>query len=194
MEPENIYIIGDFDLLCSGKIAKKPNVITVNADNTFVLKDKTEKKYGELTTQGLWFYRGDAVYETDVDFSQNGRYFLSLKGMKGIFAVVYSDEKKIGYIVSENDRVELTDYMKIGTNKIRIELKGSNRNLMGPHHHITGEPCFVGPSTFSGIAGFEDFISPEINTGDNTYTDSYSFVPFGIEEVILTVEQGVVTE
>lgn len=194
VEPENIYIIGDFDLLCSGKIAKKPNVITVNADNTFVLKDKTEKKYGELTTQGLWFYRGDAVYETDVDFSQNGRYFLSLKGMKGIFAVVYSDEKKIGYIVSENDRVELTDYMKIGTNKIRIELKGSNRNLMGPHHHITGEPCFVGPSTFSGIAGFEDFISPEINTGDNTYTDSYSFVPFGIEEVILTVEQGVVTE
>ena len=111
--------------------------------------------------------------------------------MKGIFAVVYSGEQKIGYIISENEKLELTDYVKNGINKIRIELRGSNRNLMGPHHHITGEPRFVGPHTFLGVVGFEDFITPEIRSGDTTYTDSYSFVPFGIERVILTIIQSI---
>ncbi len=196
VEPENIYIIGDFDVQCNGNVAKKPNAITVTPanDNTFVLVDRKTKKQSELTSQGLWFYRGDAVYETEVNYERDGRYFISLSGMNGVFAIVYSENNKLGYIVSKEDKVELTDCLEQGINKIRIELKGSNRNLMGPHHHITCEPIFVGPSTFSGIAGFEDFVTPEIKCGDNTYTDDYSFVPFGIGKVILTVEQGAVTE
>ena len=192
IEPENIYITGDFDVECKGEIFAKPNAIIVKPEktHTFILKNKTEKIHSELTKQGLWFYRGDAAFETEFEYADKERAFISLEGMKGIFAVVYSGEQKIGYIISENEKMELTDYVKNGINKIRIELRGSNRNLMGPHHHITGEPRFVGPHTFLGVAGFEDFITPEINSGDNTYTDSYSFVPFGIERVILTITKA----
>ena len=191
VEPENVYILGDFDVECNGSVSVKPNVITVTqkTPHTFVLKDRKEKLFSGLTEQGLWFYRGNAVYETNVDYKEDGRYLLSINGMKGVFATIYNDEKKLGYIVCEGDRLDITTYLNKGPNKIRIELNGSNRNLFGPFHHIKGEPIFVGPSTFSGIAGFEDFVSPEIKEGMNTYTDSYSFVPFGIKKVVLTVEQ-----
>ena len=191
VEPENIYILGDFDVECNGSVLVKPNVITVDSkiSHIFVLKNKKEKVYSGLTEQGLWFYRGNAVYETDVNYTENGRYLLSLVGIKGVFATIYNGDNKLGYIVCETDKLDITPYLNKGINKIRIELAGSNRNLFGPFHHIKGEPIFVGPSTFSGIAGFEDFVSPEIKLGMNTYTDSYSFVPFGIKKVVLTVEQ-----
>lgn len=189
VEPENIYIVGDFDVVCTGKISENPNYITVKPKNndTFILKDKTRKYHGELTGQGLWFYRGDAVYDVDIEYRNNGRYYLSVEDLKGVFAAVCMGERELGCLVCPDDRVDLTDYLSYGDNKLRIELRGSNRNLLGPHHHITGEPNFVGPDTFVGVYGFEDFITPEVS-GGSTYTDNYSFVPFGIGKIVLTIE------
>ena len=85
--------------------------------------------------------------------------------------------------------MDITKYLKFGKNRVSVRLYGSNRNLMGPHHHITGEPHFVGPSTFRGIKGFEDFVTPEIRS-ENTYTDHYSFVPFGLSKIRLTIEKA----
>ena len=42
----------------------------------------------------------------------------------------------------------------------------------------------VGPNTFAGKVGFEDFVSPEV-TGDSSWTDSYSFIPFGCDGICL---------
>lgn len=45
-------------------------------------------------------------------------------------------------------KVDLSKHLKIGDNKIRLDLVVSNRNLLGPHHHQMEEPMFVGPHTF----------------------------------------------
>ena len=77
-----------------------------------------------------------------------------------------------------NKFIDISDLLDIGDNCIEFLLLGSNRNLMGPHHHINGEVSMIGPSTFSGIKGFEDFVSPNI-IGSDTWTDSYNFIAFG---------------
>ena len=45
-------------------------------------------------------------------------------------------------------KVDLSDYLKIGENKVKINLVVSNRNLLGPHHFVKEEPPAVGPFTF----------------------------------------------
>ena len=192
VEPENIYLIGDFDVVCHGKVSVNPEVITVTPQkngNTFVLTNASPKKIDELTKQGMWFYRGDVLYGAEINYAEDGRYYISSLDLKGVLATVLIDNTEVGKIFSDYDRLDITKYLKFGKNRVSVRLYGSNRNLMGPHHHITGEPHFVGPSTFRGIKGFEDFVTPEIRS-ENTYTDNYSFVPFGISKIRLTIEKA----
>ena len=66
-----------------------------------------------------------------------------------------------------------------GENQVEVLLLGTNRNLLGPHHHMKGENNYVGPNTFKGIYGYEDkIVNPDI-TQETTWTQRYSFVPFG---------------
>ena len=76
--------------------------------------------------------------------------------------------------------VDISETVKAGNNTVKITLLGSNRNAFGPHHHICGENFFVGPSTFKGEKGFEDFVSAQI-TDNCTRKGSYSFIPFGTD-------------
>lgn len=191
VEPENIYLLGDFDLVCEGTVSAKPHAISVSkADNRelFVLTDSSKKKCGDMTGQNLWFYRGNVSYDTEVFYEGVGRYMISLPDMKGIFAEAYLDNRKIATILSVCDQCDITPYLKEGWNRVTIILHGSNRNLLGPHHHIMEEQNFVGPSTYSGVKGWEDFVSPELEE-QNTYTDNYAFVPFGIGTCMLTIEE-----
>ena len=44
---------------------------------------------------------------------------------------------------------------------------------------MKGENNYVGPNTFKGIYGYEDkIVNPDI-TQETTWTQRYSFVPFG---------------
>ena len=81
--------------------------------------------------------------------------------------------------------VHITEYVIEGENTITIELFASNRNLLGPHHHIGGELFSVGPDSFSGKWSWvekkseTETTTPQISQ-QNYWQDDYCFVKFGL--------------
>ena len=67
-------------------------------------------------------------------------------------------------------KVDLSPYLKIGKNTIKIDLIVSNRNLLGPHHQILEEPPSIGPSSFERLKTWK-------KDGSSPFClDRYSFV------------------
>ena len=78
--------------------------------------------------------------------------------------------KEAGLVFWPPYKVEITSLLKEGENLLEIELTGSLRNLLGPHHHSKGELLSVGPQSF---------------VDEVHWVDGYNFVPFGLNEVKL---------
>lgn len=174
VEPESVYIRGDFDV--------------VRKEGSFVLQDGTPKRPGDLTTQGMYFYRGNCRYEGEIIYDGVKSVTLLLDDMRAIGAKVIVNDLFAGFIFAK-EGVELTPYLKDGQNRIVVELLGHNRNLLGPHHHIHEKLYFVGPNSFDGTWGFADFVSPDIAVGSSTWTEAYSFAPFGVGQIIIKEER-----
>lgn len=183
VEPESIYLRGDFDVDSGAEIGYNGKTYMLH-HTTFQLVRPTTKKVGELTCQGLWFYRGNVEYVFKIQKSEKYRQVLQLKTVEAP-CVEWQIGEHTGVQFSADGRIDLTDYLKTGENKVVIRLIGSNRNLLGPHHHKLGTCKLVGPSTFLGTYGWEDFVNQEIPFGEQTWTDDYSFVRFGLKDVYL---------
>ena len=76
--------------------------------------------------------------------------------------------------------------MRDGENEVRVTIYSSNRNLLGPFHHRSGDSVLTGNSTFRGKKGFEDTILYN-HYAENTYDERYHFVKFGLGGVIAEV-------
>ncbi len=179
VEVENIYIGGRFDVE-TGEITRSANCLM--AKNTaFCLIPRRPKCHDELTTQGLPFYRGRVRYTFSVMKSED-RVLLCLERIHGVLCDVAVNGRWVASLPFPPYETELTDWLSEGENTVSVLLYGSNRNLLGPHHHVKGEPNFVGPSTFKGRKGFEDFVSADI-AKEHTWQEDYALVPFGLEKI-----------
>jgi hypothetical protein len=138
---------------------------------------------GDLTRQGLWFYRGHAAYEFSVSRPESGRLVVAVQGVEGVAAEVCVGEHREVLFLGGNE-CDITPWLGDGETPVTVRLVGSNRNLLGPHHHVLGETDFTGVSTFKGNRGFEDFINHEL-TEPSTWTDRYASVPFGLTGIAL---------
>lgn len=186
VEPESIYICGEFDVRCNVNILEHPTYYSAQVNSCeetiFTLVDKTEKTCGELTRQGMWFYRGNCEYISHMNYDGSGRCYLSVDAIKDNYLRIYVNKVDAGLLIGETDEVDITEYLQKGTNEVIVLAVGHNRNLFGPHHHIRGQLYFVGPHTYIGVKEFEDFVNSDVLTS-STWTDNYSFAPFGIRRI-----------
>ena len=81
---------------------------------------------------------------------------------------------------------DISHLLQPGENCLYVTLYGSNRNLFGPFHHRSGEPLFVGNSTFRGTKGFEDSILYR-HYDKKTYDEAYHFIRFGTGDPVLEI-------
>lgn len=178
VEPEAIYILGDFSVDPNCKVNRKQNHIRLKQPR-FELRD-SRPLIGEadLTEQGLWFYRGDIRMDFEVGFTGVGEKSIEIDNPEAACVTVeVNGSKQLLYMAPYI--VDITNLLKVGSNRVSVILHGTNRNLLGPHHHIRGENDFVGGNTFRGEKGFEDrFENYDLKT-NITWTDEYSFVRFG---------------
>lgn len=182
-ETESIYLTGDFDVKATGRIQESPGFYRVE-DEGFILTLPEKKDFDEeLTRQGLWFYRG-AVAREFIYRHTGGRIFLSLKGSSGVATQLLVNGREAGYL-SGGERCEITELLAVGENRIEAKLLGSNRNLLGPHHHYAGEQKFVGVNTFRGTRGYEDEVVT-VGAPENTFVSSYAFVKFEAGNLFIT--------
>ncbi len=93
---------------------------------------------------------------------------LKVENFNAVVARIRINGKQAGDLFLQPYEIDITLFVKGGSNLIEVEIIASLRNLLGPHHHRGGDPA----STFPDI--FED----EFN-----WTNDYQFVPFGIGQV-----------
>ena len=80
-----------------------------------------------------------------------------------------------------DDICDLSEYAKEGINRLKLHAMNGNRNLLGPFHCTADpEPYHVDPSLFDMYHTWKDGKS-------DLYRDSYSFVYFVIEDIVLII-------
>lgn len=74
------------------------------------------------------------------------------------------------------NRIDLSEFLRKGTNRIGIKVYNAMRNLIGPHHRHDPEPLSVSPNTFSFEGEWDGENCP-------AYAARYAFVKFGIKSI-----------
>lgn len=121
-EIEPVYILGDFNLVSAAKGWK--------------ITEPEPLKFGSWNKQGLPLYGQGIKYTKKFQIQALAKeYTVKLKKWKGTVAAVKVNNVFAGIITSEPNDLRITPYLKTGVNKIEVEVIGSLKNLLGPHHN-----------------------------------------------------------
>lgn len=161
---EPVYLKGDFILGKNFEIKRREEFPPL-----------TDKLYA----LGYPFFKGKLTLSGKLNYSGQGAAKLKFVGR--FLAAKVSVGEKSAEVVLDNER-DITHLLSVGENDVKIEVKSSLRNLLGPHHFAPiPEPLGVGPYHF-------DFRGDWQNGKPEAYTHEYNFVPFGIEKIIFKTE------
>jgi hypothetical protein len=181
-ELESVYVVGDFGV--AGRRLREENRFNgqvfdryapdfrLTAPPTGVQAKSGRAVAIDLTAQGLAFFAGRATLRQTVALpSLDGRTLLELHNLRAAVAHVRVNGQQAGTVAWQPHRVDVTDALKVGENVIEIELVGTLRNLLGPHHLNGGDLYWTGPAQFRD---------------KQRWTDDYILVPFGLDGAMLT--------
>jgi len=188
-ELESVYVIGDFGV--AGRRMGEENRHTGQVFDRYApdfrvtpLPERVQVKShpGEpalnvaglsldLTAQGLPFFAGRATLRQIVKLPPLGRRaVLEIHDLHAAVAHVRVNGQHMGAIAWPPHRVDVTGGLRPGENVIEIELVGTLRNLLGPHHLAGGDLSWTGPGEFRD---------------KSRWTDDTILVPFGFDGVTL---------
>ncbi|TZF81481.1 hypothetical protein FW774_18140 [Pedobacter sp. BS3] len=139
-EIEPVYILGDFNLVPAAKGWKiiRPGTLAL----------------GDWNKQGLPMYGQSVTYSKNVTVSDvKKEYEVQLGKWNGTVAAVKVNNVFAGIITSEPNTLNITPFIKKGTNKIEVAVIGSLKNLLGPHHKNPA-PGLVDPGKWYNIKSY----------------------------------------
>ncbi len=172
-EIEALYLVGDFGVETSGEFTPLSRG-ALRYKGEFLITPAPDKVYlGDLTPQGLPFFGGTVCLRKQITLKEHeikGRS-LKLKDKMANIVGVRINGKYLKDIYWRPYEVNLEGFLKAGENIIELELTGSLRNLLGPHHLEEGESYAVAPPCF--------FKEPNV-WGNSPWNDNYCFVRFGV--------------
>jgi hypothetical protein len=131
----------------------------------------------DLTAGGLAFFAGTAVLTRKVQIEQppTGAVYFSLGRLNAAVARLRVNGQDMGALAWEPLRWEIGGALRAGENLLEIELTGTLRNLLGPHHLNGGDPVYTGPDSYRGPRG---------------WTEDWILVPFGFGEAKMVWIKG----
>lgn len=136
-EIEPIYIMGDFSLMSVEQGFK-------------IIKPKPLQK-GAWNKQYLPMYSGGIKYSKQVELTEEtSDIYVQLSKWNGTVAVIRVNGKYAGVIFNEPNRLDIASFVKKGKNEVEVEVIGSLKNLLGPHHN-NPEPGLVDPGKWYNI-------------------------------------------
>jgi hypothetical protein len=139
-EVEPVYILGDFNL--------------ASADKGWKIVSPQPLQLGSWKEQGLPLYGSGIRYIKKVDIKNPDQQFeIHLDQWKGTVAAVKVNGVPAGIIFSEPNTLNISRHVKKGINEIEVEVIGSLKNLLGPHHN-SPQPGMVGPGHWSNIKSY----------------------------------------
>lgn len=129
---ENMFILGDFDVNVSGCSAK-------------ITKKSDEISFGSITSQGLAFYGGNVVYETEIE-TPDGCLEIETSSYRGSLIGVELDGKDIGNIAYAPYKISCGNVSK-GKHTVKLTLYGNRYNTFGALH-MTRIETWYGPAAW----------------------------------------------
>ena len=146
---EAIYLRGHFGVYGDFKDGETSNVVI---GNNFYL-DTPKNSVNCLIKDGYPFFRGTISLEQEIEVDNVCETLL----IKDRFQLIdlYVNDQFVKRMMFDY-KVDLSKYLNIGKNKIRIDLVVSNRNLLGLHHDLEEEPFSVNPMRFERFGTWDD--------------------------------------
>ena len=101
----------------------------------------------QIEKQGFLFFAGALTLTKEVSVADTHYQIAARK--TGINAVdVQINNESAGTLLYYGDRLDCSKLLHPGTNTVRLQLRNTLRNMLGPHHLVEGESYTVGPSSF----------------------------------------------
>ncbi|MGN6298137.1 MAG: glycosyl hydrolase [Ginsengibacter sp.] len=139
-EIEPVYILGDFNL--------------ASADKGWKIVSPQPLQLGSWKDQGLPLYGSGIRYIKKFDLKNPDHQFeIHLDQWRGTVAAIKVNGVPAGIIYSEPNTLNISRHVKKGINEIEVEVIGSLKNLLGPHHN-SPQPGMVGPGHWSNIKSY----------------------------------------
>lgn len=161
---ENAYVKGRF---------------TVGENRTLYVQKEFPKLSKTWQKEGYPFFYGEVELCGKYAYDGKGSREIALQG-NYITANVLSNGKQVN-LVFDTEK-DITSILKQGENDVRIVLKSSLRNLMGPHHNkFYQEKQSLGPDVFTLYKSFRDGASP-------AYKEEYALANFGIDGITIVTK------
>jgi hypothetical protein len=148
----------------------------------FALRPPRPLVVGDLTSQGLPFYAGRIRYEAEFATSNpaNQQIILRLDELAASVASVEINGKPAGLFTWPPLETDIGPLLVSGRNSVSIVFYSSLRNLLGPHHHPSGEPGYVTPGSFRPEGCATWLAALRAGQKVPNWADPYSFVGFGM--------------
>ncbi|MFC1558924.1 hypothetical protein ACFL40_06200, partial [candidate division KSB1 bacterium] len=187
-ELEQIYLIGDFAVKGSRIGQDFFELTRYRYKPDFVITGEKGSSRGDLIDDGYCFYNGTIIltaYAEIQDIDENDRYFVEIEEMNATFGKINVNNHFAGNIGWHPYRVDITNFIWAGENKIEISLTNSLRNLLGSLHFVPlkgvlGQyPLIPTPSRYEGDG--QNWLEKRKNGTVKTWSDDYFFRPFGLE-------------
>lgn len=139
------------------------------AEKGFVLTQAPQTiGLGDYSKQGYPEYPWEMCYAKTYQLEDAGHNcFVQLGRWNGTVAQVWVNGQKAGSLISAPYRMDVTQWMKVGSNQIEVRVVGSLANLYGPHY--TPLNGLMGPGSWNGI-------------GHQLPGEQYRLSPYGLEE------------
>jgi len=176
---ESIYVIGDFAVQGKGL-------------DDFALVPERAAVEGDLTRAGYPFFAGTIALVQDLELPKpegGERAVLDLGTLAAAVATVRLNGREAGVVLWAPYRVDITELIHEGGNRVEIELTNALRNLLGPHHYTGPDKQQVWQTHFTAMMEHRDWMEPQYRGSLKTWSDAYQFAPFGISDQARVIYQ-----
>jgi hypothetical protein len=178
-ELESVYVTGDFGVT-AGRLRSENHLAGQDFDRyqpgahitaAPQISATVDARGLDLTATGFPFFAGRITLSQRVHLPiVTPTLALEIDGLQAALVHVKVNGRDAGTACWPPHRVNISEYAREGDNTIEIELVGTLRNLLGPHHLAGGDPNRTNPEQFRDQAH---------------WTEDYILTPFGWEQVRL---------
>ena len=146
-ELEAAYLYGDFAVETPSSFVNGPRNSLEYSGDLLIKRPPHTVDLNDLVTCGYPFFAGKITVEKDLDGSLVKDGTLTVEGRYS-YCDVYVNDIFVKRLMFK-DNCNIKDFVRQGSNTLKLILCNSNRNLLGPHHFIDPEPYVLGPVNFS---------------------------------------------
>ena len=171
-EIEAAYLYGDFAVETPGSFLQGPRNSFEYTGEFLIKRSPDSVDLSNIIECGYPFYAGKICVEKTFEGKDAAGGELVVSGRYS-YCDVYVNDVFVKRLMFK-DHCNIREFVKSGTNVLKLVLCNSNRNLLGPHHFVDPEPYALGPINFSLENMWHDGHC-------DWFRERYAFVRFGAD-------------